>query len=76
VPDGITSCQSRVASLMDGEYFMMADWAYSVTNCPSDPLVGIAQASPVTVTLDLSYHPVFLPGNPWSISLVTTDYGR
>ena len=76
MPDGVTSCQARVDSLLTGEYFLLADWSYTVTNCPTDTKVGILRGSSVTVTITLVYHPSFLPGDPWNFVVVTTDYGR
>lgn len=76
LPDGVTSCQTRVDSLLSGEYFFMAESSYTMTNCPSDPLQGIVQGSLVTVTMQLTYHPTFLPGDPWIITITTNDYGR
>lgn len=76
VPDGVTSCQDRVASLLSGDYFINADWSYTVTNCPADPYQGITQGTPVEVSILLDYHPSFFSGDPWSIQLATTDYGR
>ena len=76
VPDGVTSCQERVDSLMQGEFFLMAESSYIVTNCPADQYQGIVQGSEVVVELQLQYHPSFLPGDPWNIVIHTTDYGR
>ena len=75
-PDGVTSCTTRVAGLLSGDYFIMADWDYSTTNCPSNPLSGIARGAPVSVLLTLYHHPTFLPGDPWIIELEAVDYGR
>ena len=75
MPDGVTSCTARVAPLMDGNNYLLSDSVWDVTNCPSDAMIGIAQGSPVTVTVTLSYSTVFLPG-PWAIVASTTDYGR
>ena len=76
LPDGITSCQARVDSLMSGDYFFLADWSYTVTNCPSNPFEGIVQGSQTSVQIVLNYHPAFLPGDPWTFNVEAVDYGR
>ena len=75
-PDGVTSCRERVDSLMQGEFYFMAESTYSMTNCPTDAQQGIAQGSEVSISLILSYHPNFLPGDPWMFNVITKDYGR
>ena len=76
LPDGITSCQDRVSARLAGATFFLADWTYETTNCPYDPYVGIMQGTPVSVTINLLYHPMFLPGDPWALSIQTVDYSR
>lgn len=76
VPDGVTSCAARVDSLMTGDFFLLAESTYQVSNCPTDPYQGITQGSAVSVTMALQFHPIFLPGDLWLFTIQTIDYGR
>ncbi len=54
---------------------LLADLSY---DSPCYPGQYFAQGEPVTVTIDLTYHPVFslVWGDPVSLSVSTTDFGR
>lgn len=74
VPDGVTSCQVRVADTIGSPQFFLANWSYSTVNCSADPTVGIAQGSEVEVTIDLTYYSSWL--GDLALMVATSDYGR
>lgn len=74
LPDGVTSCQARVVATVEPLEFFLSDATYTVTNCPADPRVGIAQGSQVRVEIDLTYHSLWL--GDMQMTVGTDDYGR
>ncbi len=80
LPNGISTCETDVLNSIGNVGLLMADWNVSTSsNCGLDPSDAIVPGEPVTVSIEVNYHPMFWGqwlGDPWTLVVSTTDQGR
>ncbi len=80
LPNGVSSCAVDVLNSVGVPDLLMADWALGTSaNCTFNTSDVIVPGEPVTVYIEVNYHPMFWGqwlGDPWTLVVSTTDQGR